>query len=541
MDKEASGLGATADPFHFRRTVYRSLVAIILLVIVVRSIFLWWQYENVLSTEQRRIENLAHVLAEHLESTLSPFQTALNQLAVHSERIGGPTAPAELWSPVLEATLSGLSGVGSLTVIDRDGTITVSTNAAVTGSSRRGFFLYDRLKEHPSSQLVIGPPAPSAFYSGVFIPLGRALPDRDGRFAGLLVATFQPDRLRSFYETVDVGKHGVIQLLHPDGFLLFRQPLSGQVMGQSISDPAMASVLRSGSDRGFMRAALQPNGDRYLTAWHRVVHPALTMTVSLAEVDALSGWHTQVLVVVGSTIGIALVLIFAGYWITTSSRAHARAIMERDRADAALRANQAQFQAIMEYTPVLVFVKDLEGRYTFVNRSAERWVGASSTPAVGKRTADIMSKAGADEAERADREVVASKSPLQREMVVESLIGKRTMLSVKFPLLDATGQVSAIGTIVTDITDRKHAEAQLAQAQRMEAIGQLTGGVAHDFNNMLTAILLNADVLAGQIQNDSLRQLAEAMRHAAEHGADLTKRLLAFGRRQTLMPLPTDT
>jgi CheY-like chemotaxis protein len=74
----------------------------------------------------------------------------------------------------------------------------------------------------------------------------------------------------------------------------------------------------------------------------------------------------------------------------------------------------------------------------------------------------------------------------------------------------------------------------------MEAVGQLTGGVAHDFNNMLTAIMLNADVLATQIQNDSLRQLAEATRRAAEHGAELTRRLLAFGRRQTLMPAPTD-
>ena len=114
------------------------------------------------------------------------------------------------------------------------------------------------------------------------------------------------------------------------------------------------------------------------------------------------------------------------------------------------------------------------------------------------------------------------------------------MLSVKFPLIDDSGSVSAIGTIATDITDQKHAEGRLAQAQRMEAVGQLTGGVAHDFNNMLTAILLNADVLATQIQNDGLRQLAVAMRHAAEHGADLTRRLLAFGRRQTLEAQPTD-
>jgi PAS domain S-box-containing protein len=213
---------------------------------------------------------------------------------------------------------------------------------------------------------------------------------------------------------------------------------------------------------------------------------------------------------------------------------------QRDEADAALRINQAQFQSIMDHSPALVLVKDLAGNYTFVNRVAEIWVGASSKPEVGRSVRDIMSKEGADEVALADAKVIATKTPLQREMTIETPTGRRTMLSVKFPLLDATNSVSAIGTIVTDITDRKHAEAQLSQAQRMDAIGQLTGGVAHDFNNMLTAILLNADVLATEIENDSLRQLAEGMRRAAEHGAELTSRLLAFGRRQTLMPRPTD-
>ena len=114
------------------------------------------------------------------------------------------------------------------------------------------------------------------------------------------------------------------------------------------------------------------------------------------------------------------------------------------------------------------------------------------------------------------------------------------MLFTKFPLLDAEGRVEAVGTIGTDVTDLKQAEAQLAHAQKMEAIGQLTGGVAHDFNNLLTAILLNSDVLADRMTDDRLRPLAEATRTAAERGADLTKRLLAFGRRQTLEPRPTD-
>ena len=213
---------------------------------------------------------------------------------------------------------------------------------------------------------------------------------------------------------------------------------------------------------------------------------------------------------------------------------------QRDEADDALRLHQAQFQAILDHAPVLVFVKDLAGTYTFVNHAAETWAGARIRPAVGQSARDIMSKEGADEVAQADARVIATKAPLQREMTIETPIGQRIMLSVKFPLLDAANSVAAVGTIVTDITERKHADAQLSQAQRMEAVGQLTGGVAHDFNNMLTAILLNADVLATSVQDESLRQLAEAMRRAAEHGADLTRRLLAFGRRQTLLPRPTD-
>src|SRR5262249_57958995 len=103
---------------------------------------------------------------------------------------------------------------------------------------------------------------------------------------------------------------------------------------------------------------------------------------------------------------------------------------------------------------------------------------------------------GAGRAKDASRRVIASKAPIQHEWTFDTPIGRRTLLSTKFPLVDDTGTIWALGVISTDITNQKHAEAQLAHAQRMEAVGQLTGGIAHDFNNMLTAILLNADVLA---------------------------------------------
>lgn len=100
--------------------------------------------------------------------------------------------------------------------------------------------------------------------------------------------------------------------------------------------------------------------------------------------------------------------------------------------------------------------------------------------------------------------------------------------------------VQARGT-AQDITDRKALEQQLSQALRLEAIGQLTGGVAHDFNNLLTVVVNCMDLLREKCatQEESL-PLIDATQRAAEHGADLTRRLLAYARRRPLAPQPVD-
>ena len=86
------------------------------------------------------------------------------------------------------------------------------------------------------------------------------------------------------------------------------------------------------------------------------------------------------------------------------------------------------------------------------------------------------------------------------------------------------------------------ARAALAQSQKMEAVGQLTGGIAHDFNNMLTAILGSLELL--EIRQETFspgaNRMLEVIRHAADHGAQLTQRLLAFSRKQSLAPALTD-
>src|SRR6185437_9239780 len=91
------------------------------------------------------------------------------------------------------------------------------------------------------------------------------------------------------------------------------------------------------------------------------------------------------------------------------------------------------------------------------------------------------------------------------------------------------------------IAERERAEAALNQAQRIEAVGQLTGGVAHDFNNLLTVLIGNIDLIqsVGTLEPRTSERLT-AMRSAAERGATLTGHLLAFARRQPLLPRPVD-
>ncbi|RAI39658.1 hypothetical protein CH338_08790 [Rhodoplanes elegans] len=109
------------------------------------------------------------------------------------------------------------------------------------------------------------------------------------------------------------------------------------------------------------------------------------------------------------------------------------------------------------------------------------------------------------------------------------------------PILDGDGAVRGAVLLYHDLSKSKHIERQLRQGQKMDAIGQLTGGVAHDFNNILTAITCTIEILAkGVADRPHLATIARIIDQAARRGADLTRQLLAFARRQPLDPRPTD-
>ena len=113
---------------------------------------------------------------------------------------------------------------------------------------------------------------------------------------------------------------------------------------------------------------------------------------------------------------------------------------------------------------------------------------------------------------------------------------ERIILDRGFVVRDDAGRAARmIGTMI-DLTERRASEQRSRESERLEAVGQLTGGVAHDFNNLLTVILGNSDILRDKLEDPALRRMAELIHLAASRGADLTRRLLAFARRQPLKP-----
>ncbi len=221
-----------------------------------------------------------------------------------------------------------------------------------------------------------------------------------------------------------------------------------------------------------------------------------------------------------------------------------RDLTEHKRAEQALRESAARLRAVVETAVDGVILIDAEGLISMFNPACERLFGYRAEEVVGQNVKMLMPAPYRDEHDG----YVAN----YRSSGVAKIIGiGREVVGLKkngdtFPMDLSVGEASEDGKsifvgVIHDLTSRKRTEQQLAQAQKMETVGQLSGGIAHDFNNLLTVILGNAEALSLRLKaREDLRRLSDTIITAAERGAELTQRLLAFSRRQVLQPIPTD-
>lgn len=252
--------------------------------------------------------------------------------------------------------------------------------------------------------------------------------------------------------------------------------------------------------------------------------------------ESVVGTGQLVVAVTASTIAV----LFASMLAALYDRRFAQ-LAEREAK--MLRESEERFRHLYRHTPLPLHSLDAQGKIQQVSDSWLELLGYAEGEVIGRPLTDFMT------AESARRRL---------DDHWPRLIGTGELHEAEYTLLTKHGQeiecvLSAVverdadGRLVktlcglVDVTQRRRAEAALRQSQKLEAVGQLTGGIAHDFNNLLAVIVGNLELARRRVSDDDrLRSLLENTMQAAQRGAALTQRMLAFARRQDLKPAPVD-
>ncbi|MDJ0615976.1 MAG: PAS domain S-box protein [Calothrix sp. MO_192.B10] len=205
-----------------------------------------------------------------------------------------------------------------------------------------------------------------------------------------------------------------------------------------------------------------------------------------------------------------------------------RDIRERQQAEAKIR----QQAALIDITTDAICLRDLQNHILFWNQGAERLYGWTAAEAVGKKADELLDRESASQLEAALKDTIAGGN-WQGELEQITKDDKEIIVASRWTLVrDKSGQPQSIMVVNTDITEKKQLQKQLFHAQRLESLGTLASGIAHDLNNILTPIVTLPHLLSLKIPNlsESNRELLKLMETSGKRGADLVKQVLLFAR-----------
>ena len=439
-----------------------------------------------------------------------------------------------------------LIGIRPLLVIQADGTVIASSNEALIGMNFAYREYFKTAVKNPDPTILhVSAPFKTVLDAFVF-SLFRTISGPHGEFAGIVIVSVIPEYFSVLLDSVRYAPDVRTTIVHGDGKLFLISPANMGVPGMDLAKPGSffmrhrASGRRANVFTGIAQATGEYNAAALRTI--QLSNPAmdkpLVVAVGRDPRAYFEPWRKTVYVQ-STLFGVMALVSTLGLF--TLQRRRRDQILERRQSEEKLR----KLSLAVDQSPASIVMTDRNGNIEYVNPAFYRVTGCTSEDMVGKNLRDL--KAGMVSAEEYQLlwETITGGKTWQGEFCSKSKSGELVWESACIaPVYDDIGIISHFVAIEENITERKREEkekakleGQLFQAQKMESIGRLAGGVAHDFNNMLTVILGHANLALMTMEpSQPLYTGMEEIRKAAERSADLTRQLLAFARKQAITP-----
>ena len=514
-----------------------------------------------IARNEASMRNLALVAEQYAHRVFETSTLVSGQVAARVAELGGVEAlrgrvGIHHWLRDLSAASAG----DYLMVVDASGRPVASSNQfpppEADLSDRDWFRFHAR-----GGEVLLGGALHSRITDEILFTVTRILRRPDGAFDGVVQVAVRTGFFQEPALSTDFGGGTVIGLFDLDGNVLARTGLTVEQIGISLrGSPVFESM--AGRSEGTLHGVIPFDGVERIVAFRRLKDWPVLVTASVPLTDALAPWRLARRWSVELIASVALGVLVLSAIVVRIARREACTRAALATANAALRdaatglegrvaartrelaASETRFRVIFDSTFQLLTLLDADGVVLEANETALGFLGLRREELVGRRLTDLP--CWPDDAVRQDlaRAVTEAQGGVthRAEMMARAADGRLAPLEVALrPVRDAEGQIAWLVAEGHDLTELKAAEAQLREAQKMEALGQLTGGVAHDFNNLLMVVLGNLGLLRKRLPPDPrLTRLLDGAQQGAERGAALTQRMLAFGRQQELRPAPVD-
>jgi signal transduction histidine kinase len=510
-----------------------------LAVVLVLAFSLWnvaTSYRTALADTQANADNLARAFANHVSRSVSETRRIVDSITRDiANQDGNTDAPESILHQLLVDWSADAPQLQGLVIINETGTLvagSLNLPEQRVDVSDREYFTWHR--DNADRSLRVGDVTRSRVTQEWFISATSRIVDSEGRFRGVVVAALAPEYFADFHASVVLPGASFVELVNQDGEVLARSPMDDRELG-------VPSELVAGHRTGAMSAPESLDQGTFLVAEHAINKLPMAIKVAIDRDASIMHWRNLARNHgIFTIVGVAILLLLL------------RALRQRTRR---LESSEADFRRLAEERdlvlssiPDAVIVTDASGMTVSYNPAAKDVFGASvdSVPSEERsRHFGLFLPDGSGYYPSAELPLARA---IRGESVddVEILIrnesvpeGLRFLISAR-PIMRSDGGIEGGLLVCRNVTALRDAEQRLIQAQKMDVIGQLTGGIAHDFNNLLTVIVGNSEVIAERANDQTTRELALMTNRAAQRGAELTHRLLAFARRQPLIPEPVD-